>query len=83
MKNIETFVLYLAGFLVLAFTATVGLLLFHAVPASNKDMVNIFLGIEGSSVTGVIGYYFGSSKGSAAKDITISNLTPTEPSKPQ
>lgn len=72
-KKTETFVLFLAAFLVAVFCFTVVLLLFHAVPATNKDMVNIFLGIEGSAVTGVFGYYFGASK---------STSTPT-PEKPQ
>jgi len=41
------------------------------VPASNKDMLNIMLGALGAAWINVIGYYFGSSAGSAKKDETI------------
>lgn len=37
-------------------------------PASNKDLLNIMLGSLGSAWIAVVGYYFGSSAGSARKD---------------
>ena len=87
MKNstsTEIFVLCLAGFCIFTFTFTVMLLLFHAVPAENKDMVNIFLGVEGTFSSGVVGYYFGSSKSSAEKTNIIANSTPiVPPASPQ
>lgn len=84
MKNntvTDIFVLSLAAFLVVIFTSTVILLLFHAVPQGNKDMVNIFLGTEGAAMTGVFGYYFGSSKGSSDKNAVIAQSNP--PTVPQ
>ncbi len=81
-KPAEIFVLILAGFCIFCFTATVLLLCFHAVPPENKDMVNIFLGVEGTFSSGVVGYYFGSSKSSADKDVTIANSTLNQPAPP-
>jgi hypothetical protein len=63
---------------VMAYGVTVGffgLMVFMMkwdVPAANKDMLNIMLGALGGAWVSIVGYYFGSSAGSAHKDSTIS-----------
>lgn len=48
------------------------LVCFKAIPSENKDLVNLAVGfIVGTPVSGVIGYYFGTSKNR--------NVMPTEP----
>lgn len=44
------------------------------VPSANKDMLNIMLGALGGAWVSIIGYYFGSSASSKAKDEAISNV---------
>jgi len=44
------------------------LLIFKAAPESNKDALLIVLGVLAASFANVIGYFFGSSKGSADKN---------------
>lgn len=41
----------------------------------NRDAFNQILGILYAAVTGVLGYYFGSSAGSRAKDATVAGLS--------
>lgn len=51
-------------------------LLFIGIPSGNKDIVVALAGALVSSFTTVVGFYFGSSSSSRAKDQTISSLTP-------
>lgn len=54
-----------------AFLGIVFVLLFRAIPAENKDPIMLLLGgIVGSVIT-MVGFYYGSSKGSAKKDEVI------------
>ena len=60
----------------LMFFAMLLVLAFHEIPASNKDLFNVLLGVLGTSWGGsIIGYFFGSSSSSKAKDDTISRMT--------
>lgn len=43
-------------------------LIYRAIPIDNKDMVNHAIGLVEGAVIMVVGYYYGSSKGSARKD---------------
>lgn len=43
-------------------------LLYKNIPADNRDMVNHAIGLVEGAVIMVVGYYYGSSKGSAMKD---------------
>ena len=71
---------------ILAAITTVGffgiliLLFFNKVDPSNNALM-IMLGSLGTAWTGVIGFYFGSSAGSQAKDKLLYNSKPTIPSE--
>lgn len=54
--------------IVLAFFIVVGLLLFHPVPAENQRAFDITLGALTGMLLTVVGYFFGSSKGSSEKN---------------
>ena len=62
----------LAWTMVLGFLGLTGALTFFP-PADTSQIVLILYGNLGSAFTGVIGYYFGSSAGSKAKDARITN----------
>lgn len=68
-KSTKDFYQYgLATVLVLGYFVVLWALLKWPVPAENKDAVNILFGILSASVGAVVGYFFGSSKGSAEKN---------------
>ena len=50
-------------------------LLFVQLPTANKDVVVALAGLLGTSFATIVGFFFGSSRGSQAKDQTISSLT--------
>lgn len=57
------------------YAATVFILLFHPIPADNKEVVAGAVGfIGGTLVGGAFAFYFGSSKGSQGKDETIAAM---------
>lgn len=58
----------LAALVTLGFFTVLFLLVFYPVPDQNKEALNITLGaLVGSFSGGIIGYFFGSSKGSSEK----------------
>ncbi len=59
----------------IGFFGLMGLMFRYAPPASNRDLLNIMLGSLGTAWVAIIGYYFGSSAGSAKKDATIQLLS--------
>lgn len=52
----------------LIFFMLIWALIYRAIPEANKDMVNHAIGLVEGAVIMVVGYYYGSSKGSAMKD---------------
>jgi hypothetical protein len=62
-----------------AFLAVLILVLKKEVPAGNKDLINIMLGILGTCVVGIAGYEWGSSRGSDQKTQMLYDSTPTTP----
>jgi hypothetical protein len=62
---------------VAAFLAVLVLVLKKEVPAGNKDLINIMLGILATSVTGIAGYEWGSSRGSDRKTEIMAGPDPT------
>lgn len=59
----------LGAVITLGFFGILGLLVFWPVPSENKEALNICLGaLVGAFSGGVVGYFFGSSKGSSEKN---------------
>lgn len=68
MKTDGTYFLYgFALLIVVCVLAFVYLLIVREIPDQNRDMVNMALGAFITSLTTVVSYFFGSSKGSADK----------------
>lgn len=65
-KNLVHYVL--AAVVVVGFFALLYILLFQEIPEGNRDVLNLATGALIGSFTSIIGYYFGSSKGSADKN---------------
>lgn len=68
MKVKDIPMLVLAGTIVVGFFTLLYLLVYQSIPAENKDILNIVVGALIASFTAVVGYYFGSSKGSSDKN---------------
>ena len=77
MKGKDLFQYVLGGLLVAGFFALLILLVLRVVPTENKDLLNIVVGALIGSFTSVVGYFFGSSAGSAAKEKTIADIAKT------
>ena len=66
---------------ILAITVTIGFfgllayMLKYDVPTANKSLLDIMLGSLGTAWISIVGYYFGSSKGSDDKNKIIDNLS--------
>ncbi len=58
---------------ILAFLAVS--LVFIPIPQANADAVTVLLGVVAGLVSAIVGYYYGSSASSKAKDETISNMS--------
>ncbi len=78
MKNkIKDWQLYLFGGFI--FGCTIGIviaLLFHEIPTSNRDIINIAIGAILGMSGNVVGYFFGSSKSSSDKTEAIKSMQP-------
>lgn len=77
MKAKDIYMYGLGAIVVVAMIAVVALLIFMPVPAINKDLLNIVLGVLISQFASVIQYFFGSSQGSKDKGDIISNQIKT------
>lgn len=66
---------------ILAYAMTIGFfsiltfMLFKAVPLESRDLLNIMLGMLGTSFVSVISYYFGSTAGSSEKTKMLAAVT--------
>ena len=58
----------LGALIVIGFFVLMGMLIYVTVPEGNKDVINIVIGALIGAFTSVVGYFFGSSLGSARKD---------------
>lgn len=68
MKKHDAFMISLGATIVIAFFGLIYLLIKIAVPADNKDILNIVVGSLIGAFSMVVSYYFGSSMGSKSKD---------------
>jgi hypothetical protein len=68
MKAKNVFQYILGAMIVIGFFALMYLLLAQAVPEQNKDILNIVVGALIGSFTSIVGYFYGSSLGSADKN---------------
>jgi hypothetical protein len=59
--------------IVFIFAGVLVILAYHEIPEKNQGIVTALAGGLGSAVTTIIGFYFGSSKGSQNKDVVISS----------
>lgn len=67
-KQTKDILMYsLAGIIVIGFFALLYILLFRSIAETNKEILNIVIGALIGSFTTIIGYFFGSSSGSAEK----------------
>jgi drug/metabolite transporter (DMT)-like permease len=74
MKNLKNIpMLIIAGFVVIGFFSLLILLIFIAIPETNKDILNLTIGALLGSFATVVQYWFGSSKGSADKTDLMRN----------
>ena len=67
MDKGKIFQYVLGGLIVIGFFALLILLVLRVIPLENKDLLNIVVGALIGSFTSVVGYFYGSSAGSAAK----------------
>jgi len=75
-KSKDTFQYALAAVVVILFFIVVYLMLYCTIPVANQGPLNIIVGGLITGFATVLNYFFGSSKGSQAKDDIIANSTP-------
>jgi hypothetical protein len=74
LKAKDLFQYILGGLIVIGFFILLYLLATSSIPEQNKDLLNLVVGALIGSFATVVGYFYGSSAGSAKKDETISNI---------
>ena len=69
MEKLKEMYMYLLGaFIVGGFFVLLYFLVYQSIPSENKDILNIVVGALIGSFTTVVGYFYGSSKGSSDKN---------------
>jgi len=85
MKGInfkDSFQYILGGLISIGFFVLLYFLIFKSVPDQNKDLLNLVVGALIGSFSTIVGYFYGSSKGSAEKNELLKNMVPpAEPEK--
>jgi len=80
MKTVKDIFQYALGALiVIGFFVLLYLLVSKTVPDVNKDLLNLIVGALIGSFSTIVGYFFGSSAGSARKDEIISGIDINKP----
>jgi hypothetical protein len=69
----------LAVVLTIGFFGLLTALLIHAAPVENQTVLNIILGALAAGWGQMVSYYYGSSRGSQAKDLLVYNSAPIQP----
>lgn len=67
MKIKDVLMYVLGGLIVLCFFGLLAMLVLYRIPMENKEILTLVVGALLSSFTLVVGYFYGSSKGSADK----------------
>ena len=75
----DIFMYSLAAIIVIGIFTIISFLIFKVMPLENKDLLTLTLGALIAGFSNVLGYFFGSSKGSADKNEMLSNSTPNNP----
>lgn len=80
MKKVtkELLMYCLAGLVVSGFFSLLYILLFKAITPANENILNIVIGALIGSFTTIIGYFFGSSSGSAEKTKLLNEKNESE-----
>ena len=73
MKSKDIFQYILGALIVIGFFSLLILLLYTTVPSENKDLLNLVVGALIGSFASIVGYFYGSSKGSAEKNELLKN----------
>lgn len=73
MKTRDILMYSLGGIIVVAFFTTVYLLIKNPAPVENKDILLIVIGALVAKFGDVVGYFYGSSRGSADKTDIMAN----------
>ena len=73
MKSKDIFQYALGGLITVGFFGLLIGLLYVGVPAENKDLLNLVVGALIGSFASIVGYFYGSSKGSAEKNELLKN----------
>jgi hypothetical protein len=79
MKTDKIFQYVLGALVVIGFFILLYMLIKKTIPIENKDLLNLVVGALIGSFATVVGYFFGSSAGSAAKNDIIANQNTTLP----
>jgi len=75
MKQAKDIFQYILGALItIGFFILLLSLVYSTIPADNKDLLNLVVGSLIGSFSTIVGYYFGSSKGSADKNELLKNM---------
>ena len=69
----EAYMYLLGAIIVIGFFLLLYLLIYQNIPVNNKDILNIVIGALIGSFTTVVGYFYGSSKGSSDKTKMIND----------
>jgi drug/metabolite transporter (DMT)-like permease len=71
-KNIKDIFQYVLGaFIVIGFFFLLSRLIKSEIPETNRELLSLIIGALIGSFTTVVGYFYGSSKGSAEKDLAL------------
>lgn len=66
-KTKEIYMYLLGALVVLSMFSIIAFLVFYEIPSPNKELLYMLLGVLAAKFSDVIGYFYGSSKGSADK----------------
>jgi uncharacterized membrane protein len=78
-KGRDIFMYALGALIIVGFFGLLYLLVTKTVPDVNKDLLNLVVGALIGSFATVVGYFYGSSAGSAAKNDIIAKQNETPP----